>query len=117
MKNGYEPLFQAESSLTAQIKFQPDEERLLNSEACLEYFDPDTGVIEFPVTLTVANQAQPIHIYVYGIITGYNLEVSDKKVSFGPCTIYESVWRTISITNNTMLPQVNAKVALNLLNH
>jgi hypothetical protein len=100
-KTGY---VQAESSLTAQIKFQPDEEKL-QEEACYDYYDPDTGVIEFPVTLTVANQAQPLHLFVYGIITGYDIEVSDKKVNFGPCTINESVKKTISITNNTMLPQ------------
>ena len=69
-------------------------------------------MIEFPVTLTVANQAQPIHLYVYGIITSYNLEVSDKKINFGPCTCFESVWRTISLANNTMLPQVSSQIDL-----
>ena len=100
-KTGY---VQAESSLTAQIKFEPDEEKL-QDESCSEFYDPDTGVIEFPVILTVANQAQPIHLFVYGIITGYDIELSENKIHFGPCTIYESVTKTISIANNTMLSQ------------
>ena len=41
--------------MTAQIKFQLDEKTLL-SDACAEFFDAETGVVEFPVTLTVANQ-------------------------------------------------------------
>ena len=100
-KTGY---VQAESSLTAQIKFEPDEEKL-QDDSCSEFYDPDTGVIEFPVILTVANQAQPIHLFVYGIITGYDIELSENKIHFGPCTIYESVTKTISIANNTMLSQ------------
>ena len=53
----------------------------------------------------MANQAQPIHLFVYGIITGYDIELSENKIQFGPCTIYESVTKTISIANNTMLSQ------------
>ena len=55
-KTGY---VQAHSSMKTMIKFQPDEVVISDmNENEIQYFDPETGVIEIPITLKVADQGK-----------------------------------------------------------
>ena len=44
-------------------------------------------------------------MYVYGILTERDLEVSTNLINFGSCTIFESVCHTIRLANPTLLVQ------------
>ena len=92
--------------MKTHVKFEPNKE-VIEELAELEtpYYDPETGIIEVPVTLFVADQARPIELYVYGILTEKDLIVNRDAIKFGSCTIYESVTYCIKVTNPTLLVQ------------
>ena len=102
-KTGY---VQAKSLMQAHVKFQPDRDIMEDlSELETPFYDPETGVIEVPITLNVADQARPLELYVYGILTDKDLIVDKSSINFGSCTIFESVTQIITVTNPTLLIQ------------
>ncbi|XP_053308414.1 cilia- and flagella-associated protein 74 [Spea bombifrons] len=93
---------QAQSSFSVQLKFIPRLSLLQDAGA---YFDKETGVLEAPMTISVADQTRPIHFTVSAVITTSDLEISPAVVDFGYCTIYEAVRSSIQLTNKSILPQ------------
>lgn len=102
-KTGY---VQGKNSMQTHVKFQPDREVIEDlTELETPYYDPETGIIEIPITLKVAGQARPLEMYVFGILTERDLVVEKSFINFGSCTIFESVTHRISVTNPTLLVQ------------
>ncbi|XP_074162622.1 cilia- and flagella-associated protein 74 isoform X2 [Sminthopsis crassicaudata] len=93
---------QAQSSFTVQLKFLP---KLSLPEDAGQYFDPETRVLEAPMTIRVADQKRPVKFTVHAIVTTSDLEIEPKELNFGYCTIYEAVYTTITLTNKSLLPQ------------
>ncbi|EDO49993.1 predicted protein, partial [Nematostella vectensis] len=93
---------QAGSQFSAQLKFLP---RLSLLEDCKEYFDPETGVLEAPMVIRVADQTRPVPFTVRSVVTSSDIEFSVKELDFGFCTVYESVRHTVTLTNKSVLPQ------------
>ena len=53
-KTGY---VQAKSSMQTHVKFEPDKDIMEElNELESPYYDPETGIVEVPITLTVADQ-------------------------------------------------------------
>ncbi|GFR64636.1 cilia- and flagella-associated protein 74 [Elysia marginata] len=98
-KTGY---VQAQSQFSAQLKFLPRQS--LFKEAA-KYFDAETGVLEAPMTIRVADQTTPVHFTVQAVVTTSDLEFDVSNIDFGFCTIHESVKRTVKLTNHSILPQ------------
>lgn len=98
-KTGY---IQARSTFTAQLKFLP-RKNLAGEAAGL--FDPDSGVLEAPMVIQVADQTRPVPFTVMGVVTGSDLEFDQEEIDFGKCGIYESVTHTVKLTNYSILPQ------------
>ncbi|CAG5086583.1 Oidioi.mRNA.OKI2018_I69.PAR.g11268.t1.cds [Oikopleura dioica] len=102
-KTGY---VQGKSSMQAHVRFQPDANTVLElEEQESPFYDPENFIIEVPVLLKVAEQTRPLELYVYGIVTDMELKLSTHKIDFGYCTIHESVYHTVTITNPTLLIQ------------
>ena len=70
-----------------------------------DLFDVDTGVLEVPMMIRVADQTRPVHFTTYAVLTTSNLRFETKHVDFGFCTIYEEVTHTVQLTNCSKLPQ------------
>ncbi|OCT72634.1 cilia- and flagella-associated protein 74 [Xenopus laevis] len=93
---------QAQSSFSVQLKFLP---RLSLQEDASTCFDKDTGVLEAPMTISVADQTRPVPFTVHAIVTSSDLEISPAEVDFGYCTIVEAVQASLQLTNKSILPQ------------
>ncbi|XP_074655233.1 cilia- and flagella-associated protein 74-like isoform X2 [Tubulanus polymorphus] len=98
-KTGY---IQAQSQFSAQLKFLP--RQTLPAEA-LKYFDSETGVLEAPMIIRVADQTQPVPFVVHAVVTPSDMEFDQTKIDFGHCTIHESTKTTVQLTNKSILPQ------------
>nr|XP_039273717.1 cilia- and flagella-associated protein 74-like isoform X2 [Styela clava] len=98
-KTGY---VQAQSTFTAQLKFLP---RKNLAEEAAGLFDPETGILEAPMVIHVADQTRPVPFVVTAIVTSSDLEFEQDEINFGDCGIYESVTSTIRLTNHSILPQ------------
>ena len=75
------------------------------SEEARRYFDPNTGVLEAPMIITVADQTRPVPFTVHAIVTTSDLTFDSSTVDFGHSTIHESVTATVKLTNKSILPQ------------
>ncbi|XP_067826189.1 cilia- and flagella-associated protein 74 [Heptranchias perlo] len=98
-KSGY---IQAQSTFTFQLKFLPRQSLPEDAE---QYFDKGTSILEAPMIIWVANQTRPVPFTVHAIVTSSDLEIDQQKIDFGPCSIYESVWTTVRLTNKSILSQ------------
>nr|XP_014348852.1 PREDICTED: cilia- and flagella-associated protein 74 [Latimeria chalumnae] len=98
-KMGY---IQAQSSFSVQLKFLP---RHSLQEDAGKYFDRDTGVLEVPMTVYVADQTRVVPFTVHAVVTTSDLEFDRTEVDFGYCSIHESVWTSVKLTNKSILPQ------------
>ncbi|KAL3862108.1 hypothetical protein ACJMK2_008101 [Sinanodonta woodiana] len=98
-KTGY---IQAQSQFSAQLKFLP---RHSLFEEAGKYFDKETGVLEAPLIIRVADQTAPVPFTVQAVVTNSDMEFDVKDIDFGCCTIYESVKTTIKLSNKSILPQ------------
>ncbi|XP_071392092.1 cilia- and flagella-associated protein 74 [Centroberyx affinis] len=93
---------QANSSFNAQLKFLP---RCSLSEDAKKFFDRDTGVLEVPLTVQVADQVRPVPFAVHAVITSSDLQFDQTQVDFGFCSVYQSVKTSVRLTNLSLLPQ------------
>ncbi|XP_076859168.1 cilia- and flagella-associated protein 74 isoform X2 [Brachyhypopomus gauderio] len=98
-KTGY---VQAKSKFRAQLKFLP--RRSLPGDAKF-FFDQDTGVLEVPLTVHVADQARPVRVPVHAVVTTSDLEFDCTQVDFGHCSVFESVRAGVRLSNRSLLPQ------------
>ncbi|XP_026780950.3 cilia- and flagella-associated protein 74 [Pangasianodon hypophthalmus] len=98
-KTGY---IQAKSSFHAQLKFLP---RCSLPEDAKSFFDQDTGVLEVPLNIQVADQVKPVPFTVHAVVTTSDLKFDHTEVDFGHCTVFESVQNTVRLTNLSLLPQ------------
>ena len=74
-KTGY---IQAQSQFSAQLKFLP--RKSLYDEAG-KYFDRETGVLEAPMTIRVANQTRPVPFTVHAVVTNSGTNHTDALTS------------------------------------
>eukprot|EP00794_Sanderia_malayensis_P015259 gene15259-16834_t len=93
---------QAESQFSAQLKFLPRHSMLTDAAA---YCDKKTGRLDAPIMLRVADQTRPVPFSVKAVVTSSDFEFDAKLIDFGYCTIYESVRKTIVLTNKSVLSQ------------
>ncbi|KAM9299339.1 cilia- and flagella-associated protein 74 [Gastrophryne carolinensis] len=93
---------QAQSSFSVQLKFLP---RHSLSQDASEYFDKDTGVLEVPMAILVADQTRPVNFTVHAVVTTSDLDINPVELDFGYCTIFESVKISIQLANKSILPQ------------
>ncbi|KAJ8371108.1 hypothetical protein SKAU_G00111360 [Synaphobranchus kaupii] len=98
-KTGY---IQAKSSFNAQLKFLP---RSSLPEDAESFFDRETGVLEVPMSIQVADQVRPVTFTVNAIITTSQLEFDRTELDFGHCSIFESVKTSVLLRNHSLLPQ------------
>ncbi|XP_023981408.1 cilia- and flagella-associated protein 74 [Physeter macrocephalus] len=93
---------QALSSYSVRLKFLP--RRSLPEDAG-QYFDKESGVLEAPMAIRVADQIKPVGFTVHAIVTTSDLELSPSGVDFGYCTVYEAIRTQVSLCNRSLLPQ------------
>ncbi|XP_071479048.1 cilia- and flagella-associated protein 74-like, partial [Diadema antillarum] len=93
---------QAQSQFSAQLKFLPRHSLI---EEAAEYFDKETGVLEVPTIIRVADQTRPVPFTICSVVTSSDFEFDVDSIDFGFCTIYESVIVTVKLTNKSVLSQ------------
>ncbi|XP_050973466.1 cilia- and flagella-associated protein 74 [Labeo rohita] len=93
---------QAKSSFSAQLKFLPRQSLYADAK---RFFSKDTGVLEVPLTVQVADQVRPVPFTVHAVITSSDLQFNHTEVDFGHCSIYESAQITVRLTSCSLLPQ------------
>ncbi|XP_029193987.2 cilia- and flagella-associated protein 74-like [Acropora millepora] len=93
---------QAESQFSAQLKFLP---RQTLPGDCPTYFDHETRLLEAPMVIRVADQTRPVPFSVRAVVTSSDIEFNAQDIDFGFCTVLESVRRTVTVTNKSVLPQ------------
>ncbi|XP_061115099.1 cilia- and flagella-associated protein 74 [Conger conger] len=98
-KTGY---IQAKSSFNAQLKFLP---RSSLTEDAESFFDRETGVLEVPMSVQVADQVRPVEFTVSAIVTTSELEFDRTEVDLGHCSVFESVKTSVLLKNRSLLPQ------------
>ena len=69
-------------------------------------FDPETGILEAPMVVRVADQTRPVPFVVNAVITNSDLEFDHTSIDFGHCSVYESVVYSVKLTNRSILPQL-----------
>uniref|UniRef100_H2XPD8 Abnormal spindle-like microcephaly-associated protein ASH domain-containing protein n=1 Tax=Ciona intestinalis TaxID=7719 RepID=H2XPD8_CIOIN len=99
-KTGY---IQAKQTFTAQLKFLP---RQTLAEDSGGLFDIETGIVEAPMVIRVADQTRPVPFVINAVVTSSDLEFDRPSVDFGCCGIHESVVSTVKLTNHSILPQL-----------
>ncbi|XP_042687323.1 cilia- and flagella-associated protein 74 isoform X2 [Centrocercus urophasianus] len=98
-KTGY---IQPRSSFSVQLKFLPRHSLPEDAGSC---FNEETGVLEAPVMIQIADNTKQINFTVHAIVTTSDLEISPAEIDFGYCTIYEAVRTNVTLTNKSILPQ------------
>ncbi|XP_026126470.1 cilia- and flagella-associated protein 74 isoform X1 [Carassius auratus] len=93
---------QAKSSFSAQLKFLPRESLYADAKS---FFNKDTGVLEVPLAVQVADQVKPVLFTVHAVVTSSDLRFDHTEVDFGHCSIYESAQIAVRLTNCSLLPQ------------
>ncbi|XP_071804990.1 cilia- and flagella-associated protein 74-like [Asterias amurensis] len=93
---------QAQSQFSAQLKFLPRHSLLDEAGPC---FDKETGVLEAPMTIRVAEQTAPVLYTVHAVVTNSDMEFSTNFIDFGFATIHESVIASVKLTNKSILSQ------------
>lgn len=93
---------QAESQFSAQLKFLP---RQTLPGDCPTYFNHETRLLEAPMVIRVADQTRPVPFSVRAVVTSSDIEFNAQDIDFGFCTVLESVRRTVTVTNKSVLPQ------------
>ncbi|XP_016372318.1 cilia- and flagella-associated protein 74 [Sinocyclocheilus rhinocerous] len=93
---------QAKSSFSAQLKFLPRQSLYADAKS---FFNKDTGVLEVPLTVQVADQVKPVLFTVHAVVTNSDLRFDHTEVDFGHCSIYESAQIAVRLTNCSLLPQ------------
>ncbi|XP_049341934.1 cilia- and flagella-associated protein 74 isoform X1 [Astyanax mexicanus] len=93
---------QAKSSFRAQLKFLPRRSLPVDAKSL---FDQDTGVLEVPLVIQVADQVRPVSFTVHAVVTTSDLEFDRTEVDFGHCSVFESVRTSVRLTNRSLLPQ------------
>ncbi|XP_030843009.1 cilia- and flagella-associated protein 74 [Strongylocentrotus purpuratus] len=93
---------QAQSQFSAQLKFIP-RHGLIKDAA--QFFDEETGVLEVPTIIKVADQTRPVPFTISAVVTKSEFEFDVESIDFGYCTIYESVIATVKLTNTSVLSQ------------
>lgn len=71
---------------------------------CVLYCDFMT-VIDVSCSFSFHLQTRPVPFTVRGIVTSSDIEFNVQDIDFGFCTVLESVRRTVTITNKSVLPQ------------
>lgn len=72
---------------------------------CPTYFDSETRLLDAPMVIRVADQTRPVPFTVRAVVTSSDIEFNVQDIDFGFCTVRESVRRTVTITNKSVLPQ------------
>eukprot|EP00076_Gallus_gallus_P032826 XP_024998364.1 cilia- and flagella-associated protein 74 isoform X1 [Gallus gallus] len=90
------------SSFRVQLKFLPRHSLPGDAGSC---FNEETGVLEAPVTIQIADNTKQINFTVHAIVTTTDLVISPAEINFGYCTIYEAVRTNVTLTNKSILPQ------------
>ena len=67
------------------------------------YFDKETGVLQAPMTIRVADQTAPVPFTIHAVVTNSDFEFDTEFIDFGFCTIYETVIATVKLTNKSIL--------------
>ncbi|XP_059808414.1 cilia- and flagella-associated protein 74 isoform X3 [Hypanus sabinus] len=98
-KSGF---IQAHSSLSFQLKFLP--RKSLPEDANI-YFNSSTLVLQAPMNIWVENQIRLISFTVHAVVTSSDIEIDPQTIDFGPCSIYETVVKTIRLMNKSILSQ------------
>ncbi|XP_051760372.1 cilia- and flagella-associated protein 74 isoform X2 [Ctenopharyngodon idella] len=93
---------QAKSSFSAQLKFLPRQSLFSDAKS---FFNKDTGVLEVPLTVQVADQVRPVLFTVHAVVTSSDLLFDHTEVDFGHCSVYESSQTSVRLTNCSLLPQ------------
>lgn len=93
---------QAKSEFSAQLKFIA---RPTLVQDATEYFDFETGVLEVPLHIKVADQTKVVNYSLNAVVTTSDLEFNVNYIDFGHCTIYESVRANVKLTNKSILCQ------------
>ncbi|CAH8468124.1 unnamed protein product [Heterobilharzia americana] len=68
-------------------------------------YDPQTGVLQVPVTVHVIGQTNKLELMIDAVITTTDLSLSPNPINFGWAEIHETVTSRLSITNHSLLPQ------------
>ena len=102
---------QAKSEFSAQVKFIA--RASLTHDAGHNFFDAETGVLEVPLHIRVADQNKVVNYSLHAIVTTSDLEFDTTEIDFGHCTIYETVKATVHLTNKSILCQPFGFVKLN----
>ncbi|XP_072537127.1 cilia- and flagella-associated protein 74 isoform X2 [Salminus brasiliensis] len=93
---------QAKSSFHALLKFLPRRSLPVDAKSL---FDQNTGVLEVPLVIQVADQVRPVPFTVHAVVTNSDLEFDRTEVDFGHCSVFESVRTSVRLTNRSLLPQ------------
>ena len=93
---------QAESQFSAQLKFLPRKSLSFDAKS---YLDNDSGRLEVPIIIHVADQTQPVPFTVTATVTSSDLEFDCGEINFGNSTVYETVSKSIKLVNKSVLPQ------------
>ena len=75
-KTGY---IQPHSTFSAQLKYLP--RKRLATEAG-QYFDAETGVLQAPMTIRVADQTRRVPFTVHAVVTTSDLEFDTQTINF-----------------------------------
>ncbi|XP_067269065.1 cilia- and flagella-associated protein 74 [Pseudorasbora parva] len=93
---------QAKSTFSAQLKFLPRQSLYADASS---FFNKDTGVLEVPLTIQVADQMRPVQFTAHAVVTSSDLLFDRTELDFGHCSVYESRRISARLTNCSLLPQ------------
>ena len=81
--------------------------RLAGKKCFTSNFLPYTFIVFFLTFLYgwFSLQTRPVPFKVRAVVTSSDIEFNLQDIDFGFCTVYESVRRTVTITNKSVLPQ------------
>lgn len=94
---------QAGESLTISVALAPTAAML--QQLAKYVTDPEQGVIELPLVVTVPGQTLPVHVTIRAQLTTSDLDVSPTTLDYGRVPLTESAGQTLTLTNRSRLPQ------------
>lgn len=95
---------QAKSSFSLQVKLTAHPS-IVNDGLSTEIYDPQCNTLIIPLEVKVADQIRTVPFNISAVLTSSDLQFDVEQIDFGCCTVTESVFTTIKLTNHSLLAQ------------
>lgn len=95
-------ILQPKKAFTSAVKFMPKSDMITT---CPQYCNAETGLMNVPLTVRISQQTLPLSMTLLAHVTPSVITCDTENIDFGAVSVFESVVKTIKLTNTSALTQ------------